>query len=169
MSAAASFVSGTSVNGKGAWKVNPSIEKPGNKVNVVAPKPKEEVVKIDSTDQMNKKLAREMYERIGHSFAPAYSYGKLQIKKYTSFFWLNTKPTFVDMDWDIVLNDQTDREVILLHIPAGFLHIGRDSSGSGLKCRPDNGLTDLCIGKEDLIEINSKVDFSQFLVKKLSY
>ncbi len=81
--------------------------------------------------------------------------------------WANPVLACLNQDWNIILNDNQKRKLIVLTIPGKTLKI-KDSSGKGL-CTRDNGKIDLRIDISSLIDKKSGIDFSPFVSDQLSY
>ena len=83
--------------------------------------------------------------------------------------WANPQVTLLDEDWDIILNNNLEMELVLLHIPAKTFSV-RNESHTGLVVRSDKqDLIDLWIDLETFIERRSGLDFSKFVVSKIKY
>ena len=50
--------------------------------------------------------------------------------------WANPQTSILDQDWDIILNNNLDMELVLLHIPAGALSL-KNGNKAGLVARKD--------------------------------
>lgn len=114
-----------------------------------------------------KKEAIEFLKQYNLSFDKNVNYSKRQDNK--PVFWINPKVYALDKDWDLILNNQFENEIIVLHIPAGALKM-KTSEKQGLVSRHDKpDRIDLSISTDDFIDKRSKCDFSQFIVKRIKY
>ncbi len=83
--------------------------------------------------------------------------------------WANPQIAMLERGWDIILNNNVDMELILLHIPANSFSIKEDIN-TGLIVRSDKpDLIDLQIDIETYIERKSGIDFSPYVVSKMKY
>lgn len=83
--------------------------------------------------------------------------------------WANPKTSLLDEEWDIILNNTNDMELVLLHVPAGTFSL-KNGDKSGFVVRTDRAdLIDLWIDLETLVERRSGLDFSKYVVKRIKY
>ena len=83
--------------------------------------------------------------------------------------WANPQTSLLDKEWDIILNNNLDMELILLHIPAGSFYLKKGKK-AGLVVRADKPeLIDLRIDLETFVERRGGLDFSGYVVKKVKY
>ena len=81
----------------------------------------------------------------------------------------NPQTSMLDKEWDIILNNNLDMELILLHIPAGTFALKKGKK-SGLVIRADKPeLIDLRMDLETFVERRSGIDFSKYVFKKIKY
>ena len=95
------------------------------------------------------------------------NYAKRQDNR--SLFWLNPKTNVAEKDWVLILNDQFEKEIILINIPAGTF-VMRTEGKKGLvprRDRPDR--IDLEICSDTLIDVRSKSDFGKYVVERVNY
>ena len=84
-------------------------------------------------------------------------------------YWANPQTSLLDKDWDIVLNNNVDMELIVLHVPAKTFSID-PSAPSRLFTRADKTeLIDMRLDLKTFIEKRSKLDFSKYVVSKIKY
>lgn len=82
-------------------------------------------------------------------------------------FFMNPRIEQLERNWVMILNNTITKELVLLKIPAGTLHIGGQS---GLVPRPDRPeLINLRIDLETYIDSVSSVDFSPFIIQTVRY
>ena len=113
-----------------------------------------------------KKEAIEFLSKHGINVIKSSNYAKRQDNKPA--FWINPQLTVIAEDWDLVLNNQIDCELIYLHIPAGSLTM-KSENNPGLVMRHKPDRIDLFISSETFIDLRSKCDFSPYVVKKIKY
>lgn len=84
-------------------------------------------------------------------------------------FWINPKTTALQQDWQLILNDTRERTLILLKIPVGSLTLRRNDP-LGLLTRSDKPeLIDLMIDRDTLTDRKTGLDFSHYIIARLSY
>jgi len=84
-------------------------------------------------------------------------------------FWINPRTTKLSGDWDIVLNDNQDCALMVLHVPAGALAMRREKE-PGLVPRADKPeLIDLVLDRATLVDRRSGTDFSHYLSARITY
>lgn len=95
------------------------------------------------------------------------NYSKRQDNK--SVFWINPHVTVIEKDWNLILNNQFENELILLYIPANSFSL-KSEKHHGLLVRHDNPKKiDLSISADSLVDQRSKCDFSSYEVKRIKY
>lgn len=82
--------------------------------------------------------------------------------------WANPQVSLLQENWDIILNNNSECELILLHIPANALSYG-EHDPNGLLVRSDRKLLDLYISTQTFVERKSGKDFSKYIVKRIKY
>lgn len=84
-------------------------------------------------------------------------------------FWANPKIYLLNADWEIVLNDNKKLELVIMRIPANTLSLATENE-SGLLVRSDKkDQIDLKLNASSLVDKRSKIDFSSFVLKRVSY
>ena len=97
-----------------------------------------------------------------------YSYAKLQEKK--KLFWINPDKRLLKEDWMIVLNNQVDRVLHILKVPANTFDCSLNHKTNTLRIRPDKPVyIDLNIHCEKFIDVGSKLSFKEYLVSSIKY
>lgn len=97
-----------------------------------------------------------------------YSYAKLQEKK--KLFWINPDKRLLKEDWMIVLNNQVDRVLHILKVPANTFDCSLNHKTNALRIRPDKPVyIDLNIHCEKFIDVGSKLSFKEYLVSSIKY
>lgn len=136
-------------------------------------KPKSDFISSIQNSTNDQLLIREKREAIdflkqnGFSLGKNINYSKRQDNK--PVFWINLKTNALAKDWDLILNNQFENEIILLHIPMNSLAM-KTSISAGLVSRHDKpDRIDLSISADDLIDQRSKCDFSRFITKRIKY
>lgn len=95
------------------------------------------------------------------------TYANRQEEKYEC--WANPQKSLLDSDWNIVLNNNIENELVLLSVPAHTFKL-KDNSTYGLIVRKDKPeLIDLKLDLETYIDKRSGQDFSKFVVDKIKY
>ena len=133
------------------------------KVNVV------EVTSIDYivSDVQGKADAKELLSQHGIIIEGEFNYAKRQKKRLE--YWVNPKITVVDEEWDLILNDQYEREITYIHIPAKTFSMS-DGRKMGFYARKDKPIyIDLNILVETLCDRRSGYDFTKYIVRKIKY
>ena len=103
----------------------------------------------------------------GYHIGKNVNYAKRQEKKPE--FWINPNVKALGRDWDLILNNQYDNEIILLHIPANTF-VMRSDSKTGLVPRHDQPQKiDLTIDSDTLIDKRSKLVFSTYVIHRIKY
>lgn len=127
-------------------------------------------VQNSTTDQLlirEKREAIDFLKQKGFSLGKNINYSKRQDNK--PVFWINPKTNALATDWDLILNNQFENEIILLHIPMNSLAM-KTSISSGLVSRHDKpDRIDLSISADDFIDQRSKCDFGRFITKRIKY
>lgn len=148
-------------------------------VNVFCQKTKQKVVakaefistvKNSSKTQLEireKKEALAFLNEHGISVGKNVNYSKRQDNK--PIFWLNPNTNALKEDWDLILNNQFENELIVIHVPAMTFSMRTEKEG-GLLSRHDlPSKIDLSISADTLVDQRSKCDFSICQVKKIKY
>lgn len=105
----------------------------------------------------------------GHGFAIGKNVNYAKLGEGKSVCWINPYVSYLSLEWHVILNNTQDRELIVMRVPAGSLHV-RKGAQSGLLVRADNpSKLDLHIGVDDLVDHRSGVDFSPFFVGRVAY
>lgn len=95
------------------------------------------------------------------------TYASMQPKK---IFWANPKASFVDEDWDIILNDSEKLELIYVHIPAGTFSATSKKKDNNFVVRKDKAeLLDINIYQSSLIDMYSQIDLNKYVVSRYPY
>ncbi len=83
--------------------------------------------------------------------------------------WANPKSSLLDEDWDIILNNNSTMELVLLHVPANTFSL-KDDNQPGLVTRTDKPeLIDMWLDLDSFIERRSGLDFSKYVVNRIKY
>ena len=127
-------------------------------------------IKNSSKDQVelrDKKEAIRFLIENGINVGKNMNYSKRQDNK--NVFWINPRTNAIEKDWDLILNNQYENEIIVLHIPAGSFQL-KSEEDNGLLVRHDKpDRIDLTISDDTLIDQRSKCEFSMYVVKKIKY
>ena len=84
-------------------------------------------------------------------------------------YWINPQSTVVGKDWYLILNNQYECELIVLHIPANSFALHSDKT-EGLIVRNDNpNRIELNISADTLIDRTSKCSFKKFEIARIKY
>ena len=84
-------------------------------------------------------------------------------------FWANPKVSFLDSDWNFVLNDNQKMELIVLTIPAHELKLATEED-NGIYVRTDkHDKMDIKLAYEGLIDKRSGINFSKYITKIEKY
>lgn len=84
-------------------------------------------------------------------------------------FWANPKKELIETDWDLILNNNTEQELIIMHVPAKSVSLfDGNNKGLRLRTKPDD-LIDLNLNVDTFIDRLSGIDFSQYVVKRIKY
>lgn len=137
------------------------------------PKPKTAI--IDTLDpklklSLGKRVKAEAVKYVkdsGVSLEKNINYAVLQEGK--NLWWINPNVTCLNKNWNLLLNDTINSEIIVLLIPANELHLSSEKQ-AGLQARKDKPQNiELKISVKSLIDTVSKTDFSRFIIKRLPY
>lgn len=114
-----------------------------------------------------KKEAISFLAEQGNIIGKNVNYAKRQDNKEK--YWINPKTHVVEKDWQLILNNQFENEIILIFIPAGTFSIKTEQKHGLIvrKDRPDR--IELEISSETLIDQRSKCDFSKCNIKRIKY
>lgn len=86
-----------------------------------------------------------------------------------SAFWANPRTSLLETDWDIILNDNSKMELIVMRVPAHSLKLATETE-TGILVRADKSeQMDIKIDPGSFIDKRSGVDFSSYIVKRVSY
>lgn len=86
-----------------------------------------------------------------------------------SAFWANPKTNLLEKDWDIILNDNSKMELVIMRVPAHTLKLATETE-SGLLVRADKtDQMDIKIDPESFKDKRSGVDFSSYIIKRVQY
>lgn len=126
---------------------------------------------VNSTESQRaireKKEAIQFLSDNGLTVSKNINYASRQEKKEE--FWINPNVKALEKDWNLVLNNQYENEMIVLNIPAGTFQM-RSADKNGLVPRHDQPQKiDLTIDSGSLIDKRSKCDFNGFVQYKLKY
>ena len=126
---------------------------------------------VNSTESQRaireKKEAIQFLSDNGLTVSKNTNYASRQEKKEE--FWINPNVKALEKDWNLVLNNQYENEIIVLNIPAGTFQM-RSADKNGLVPRHDQPQKiDLTIDSGSLMDKRSKCDFSGFVQYKLKY
>lgn len=84
-------------------------------------------------------------------------------------YWINPQSTVVGKDWYLILNNQYECELIVLHIPANSFVLHSDKA-EGLIVRNDSpNRIELNISADTLIDRTSKCSFKKFEIARIKY
>lgn len=126
-------------------------------------------VKNSSKEQIEIREKKEAFQFLadhGITVIKNSNYSKRQENR--PVFWINPHPNSIDEDWDLVLNDQIECQLVYMHIPAGSLVMKAEGKrGLVMRHKPDR--IDLSISSETYIDQRSKCDFSCYIIKKIKY
>lgn len=134
---------------------------------------KKVVEKVDTpidynvSDIQGKSDAKELLAQRGLLIECECNYAKLQKKRLE--YWVNPRVTIVDKDWDIILNNQFEKEIIYIHVPAKTFVMSKGKK-NGFYARKDKPIyIDLNIIAETLCDRRSGYDFTPYVIKKVKY
>lgn len=114
-----------------------------------------------------KSEARNLLKEHGIVIGKYYSYSKYL--QSTNSFWMNPKVEFLNHDWDIVLNNQVEKELIVLRIPSNTYQIS-SSGQTGFIVRKDKPYyLDMRFDKNATVEKNSRIPVSTHIIKRIKY
>ena len=92
------------------------------------------------------------------------------VKNEKGEFWANPQRKLLTEDWWLILNDNENMELLILHIPKDSIKVDSDHSGNGLFVRSDKmNLLDLNINASTLVDRKSGIELKTYFVKKISY
>ncbi len=130
-------------------------------IQTVGSSPKLEIGKRAKKEAINYILEN------GISLEKSISYAVRQEKRITC--WVNPKVELLQKEWNLILNNTKDNELIILHIPANSLHL-QDKKHHGLKVRSDKPeLIDMNISVDTLVDTVSHIDLSTYCINRLYY
>lgn len=86
-----------------------------------------------------------------------------------SEYWINPRSTVISDDWYLILNNQYECELIVLHIPANSFVL-HSNVAKGLRVRNDNpNRIELNISTDTLIDRTSKCSFREYEFARIKY
>lgn len=95
------------------------------------------------------------------------NYAKRQKNRFE--YWINPRISVVTEEWDLILNNQFEKELIYIHIPANTFSLS-DGIKKGLYVRKDKPIyIDLNILTETLCDRRSGCDFSGYVKSTIKY
>ncbi len=95
------------------------------------------------------------------------NYAKLDTNK--GEFWLNPRTSCLTKDWELVLNDTSTLELILLRIPSNSFSMQTDSQ-PGLFARPDSpSQIDLNLNAQSFTDRRSGLNFGIYVAHRIKY
>ena len=84
-------------------------------------------------------------------------------------FWMNPVKEMLSKDWEVILNNNEQMELIYLQIPRNTFNIA-ENGRLGFFVRTDkNNLIDLNINAETLIDKRSGINFFPYIIKRIKY
>ncbi len=102
----------------------------------------------------------------GYVFGKMVSYANKQDKGY---FWINPRCDVLKEEWDIVLNDSQNMELIMIHVPANTFRLRSGNEGH-LFVRSDVPYRiDQRIGLPSLMDLRGDADFKPYVVSRIKY
>ena len=103
----------------------------------------------------------------GISLEKNINYAVLQEGK--NLWWINPNVTCLSKNWNLILNDTVNSEIIVLLIPANDLTLSSEKK-KGLHARNDQPhRIDLKISVESLIDTVSRINFAKYEIKRIPY
>lgn len=121
----------------------------------------------DQREIREKKEAKQFLSDNGISVLKNVNYASRQEKKEE--FWINPNVKALEQDWNLILNNQYEQEIIVLLIPAGTFAM-RSPDKNGLVPRHDQPQKiDLTIDSGSLVDKRSKRDFAPFVKHRIKY
>lgn len=95
------------------------------------------------------------------------SYAARQAKR--DEYWLNPQQSMVNKEWNLILNNTTKGELVLLYIPANTLYISVNGS-PGLVCRNDRpDMIDMNINTDSYIDRKSGISLKPYIIHRVLY
>ena len=82
--------------------------------------------------------------------------------------WANPQISLLDEEWNVVLNNNIDMELILLRIPEKTFFLRKNNKGLFVRTDKPN-LIDLKIDLDTFVEKKSGLDFSKYVVNRFKY
>ena len=127
---------------------------------------------VDSTKKQIELRAKgetkSFLEEKGINVNKVFSYAKLLEKK--RHFWINPDIKFLKEEWMIILNNQIDRLIHVLKVPANTFACSAKKGENTLLIRKDRPYyLDLNITCDDFVDIGSKQSFKEFLITTIKY
>ena len=97
-----------------------------------------------------------------------FSYAKLQEKK--KVFWINPDINLIKTHWMLVLNNQVERKIYILEVPANTFKCSLNKDNGVLRIRQDKPMyLDININYKTFVDIGSKVSFKEYIVDTIKY
>lgn len=110
----------------------------------------------------------QFLENKGIKIGKTRCYAKYQEKK--NLFWANPLVEYTKKEWWIILNDQVDKEIHILKVPANTFETCYPTKKGKLVVRKDKPFyIDLNLYKDTYIDKRTGCDFSKFLVNTIKY
>lgn len=86
-----------------------------------------------------------------------------------SGFWANPRRRLLEEDWDIILNDNSNMELIVMRVPSCSLNLA-NTDKNGIFVRNDKkDLIDIKLDGKTFVDKRSGIDFSGYIINKISY
>lgn len=127
-------------------------------------------VKDTPSDQIEireKKEALAFLAENGISVGKNTNYAKRQENKKE--FWLNPKTYALEKDWDIVLNNQYQNEIIVFHVPADTFKL-KSAERQGFVVRSDKpDRIDMNVIEDSWTDRRSKYELEKYIVQRIKY
>ena len=98
----------------------------------------------------------------------ACTYARCQDNK--KFYWMNPRVEYIEKNWDIILNNQHENEIILMRVPKNTFKKSNTREDGYLLIRKDKPIyLDVHITSETFTDLKSNIDFSKYIVKRIKY
>lgn len=118
-------------------------------------------------DIQSKADAKDLLAQRGFLIECECNYAKRQKKRLE--YWANPRVTIVDEEWDIILNDQFEKEITYIHVPAKTFVMSKGKK-NGFYARKDKPIyIDLNILVDTLCDRRSGYDFTPYVIKRIKY
>ncbi|MCQ2551264.1 MAG: GIY-YIG nuclease family protein [Clostridia bacterium] len=153
---------GVSVFDENAGKIKKKIvKKQGQLINTMDKK------SLLRAGKRVKAEAKEYVLESGIDLCKDISYAVKQTNK--DVFWINPKVELLEKDWSLILNNNTDMELIVLKVPANTFNAGLTKDGNLVIRKDKPQYLDVNINANTFVDITSGVDFSKYIVNRISY